>query len=266
MSKHTAINNSTSKQLFSFSKSERFPMHKSLNNKVSYETKSEFQREGSMGNGRPFFHTSTRFSYYASPNKTGKLPSPLHYNLGHTFGEKSFKTNQQYSFGVGRDNMRRIFIEDIKKKGDNSLPGPGRYNPDKGFQAYGTNYSMASRLPTEQQCLDKSKKLPGPGSYVHSEITGKNLLQSHIKTESKFSFGKANDRFNVPTYKIGSPAPNVYKPMNNLNENYNSTFTKAQQTAFGKDKSSIINQHFKLNVKNPGPGQYAAFSDFSGTH
>jgi len=29
--------------------------------------------------------------------------------------------------GVGRTNMKKIFIDDIKKKGDHSLPGPGRY-------------------------------------------------------------------------------------------------------------------------------------------
>lgn len=131
--KHTAINNSTSKHLYSFSKSERFPMHRSLNNNVAYETKSEFNKPGSLGNGRPFFHTSTRFSYYASPEKHGKLPSPFQYKLGDTFGDKSLKPNQQYSFGVGRGDMKKMFIEEIKKRGDHSLPGPGRYSPDKGF-------------------------------------------------------------------------------------------------------------------------------------
>jgi hypothetical protein len=52
-------------------------MHKSLNNKISYEIKSEFNKLGAMGNGRPFHNTSTRFSYYASPEKDGKLPSPF---------------------------------------------------------------------------------------------------------------------------------------------------------------------------------------------
>ena len=70
--KHIAINNSTSKQLFSFSKSDRFPHHKSLNNKVAYETTSDFAKQGEGPGRRPFFHTSTRFSYYASPNKAGK--------------------------------------------------------------------------------------------------------------------------------------------------------------------------------------------------
>ena len=40
---------------------------------------------------------------------------------------------------------------------------------------------------------------------------------SHVKTESKYSFGKAQDRFYVPTRKVAAPAPDVYKPLNNLN-------------------------------------------------
>ena len=35
---HTAINNSPSKQLYSFSKSHRFPERSPLNKKVAYET------------------------------------------------------------------------------------------------------------------------------------------------------------------------------------------------------------------------------------
>jgi hypothetical protein len=32
---------------------------------------------------------------------------------------------------VGRDDMKKMFIDDIKKKGDLSQPGPGRYNYEK---------------------------------------------------------------------------------------------------------------------------------------
>ena len=99
---------------------------------------------------------------------------------------------------------------------------------------------MAAKLPTESQALDRSRKLPGPGSYKHTEVLGKPLIQSNIMTESFYSFRKANDRFNVPTRKVAAPDPNVYHPLNNLNENYNSTFIKAQMTRIGNDKSSII--------------------------
>jgi len=46
--------------------------------------------------------------------------------------------------------MKKMFVDEIKKKGDNSLPGPGRYNPEKKFGTGGLNYSMASKLPTEK--------------------------------------------------------------------------------------------------------------------
>ena len=34
--------------------------------------------------------------------------------------------------GLGRNDMKKMFIDDIKKKGDHSLPGPGRYYKEAG--------------------------------------------------------------------------------------------------------------------------------------
>ena len=45
--------------------------------------------------------------------------------------------------------MKKVFIDDIRKKGDHSLPGPGRYDYEKQFGSEGLNYSMAAKLPTE---------------------------------------------------------------------------------------------------------------------
>ena len=222
--KHTSVNNSTSKQLYSFSKSERFPVHASLNNKIAYDFKSEFARSPVSGSGRPFHQTSTRFSYYASPEKGGKLPGPSQYRLGNTFGKESWKPNQQYSFGVGKGDMKKLFIDEIRYKSDNSSPGPGRYNFSKKFGQGSINYSMAQRLPTDIQSLERSKKLPGPGHYAAPHMTGKDVIFSTVKSESRYSFGKAQDRFSVPTRKVPAPAPGVYSPMNNLNQNFNSTF------------------------------------------
>ena len=39
---HTTINNSTSKMMYSFSKSDRFPMHRTLNKEVAYNTYDMF--------------------------------------------------------------------------------------------------------------------------------------------------------------------------------------------------------------------------------
>jgi len=74
------------------------------------------------------------------------LPSPSLYKIKDTFGKEAPKSNEQFSFGVGRDDMKRLFIEDINKKGDGNLPGPGRYMPDKKFGTTGLDYSMAKKL------------------------------------------------------------------------------------------------------------------------
>ena len=80
--------------------------------------------------------------------------------------------------GVGRDDMKKMFIDDIKKRGDNSLPGPGRYFKSAHEKKFGDDelmilkqfssplkYSMAAKLKEGDQALARSKKLPGPGSY-----------------------------------------------------------------------------------------------------
>lgn len=82
---------------------------------MSYEWKSEFEKNREGGEPRPFYHTTVRFNYYASPNKTGKLPSPSSYLIGDTFGDKSLKKNQEYTFGVGRGDMKKMFVDDIRK-------------------------------------------------------------------------------------------------------------------------------------------------------
>lgn len=122
------------------------------------------------------------------------------------------KPNQQYSFGVGRDNMKKMYVDEINQKGDKALPGPGKYENEKMFGAKGLTYSMAARLPTEKQCLEKSAKLPGPGNYETINVTGNNVSNSTFKNQSMYSFGKAEDRFKAPTKKVAAPAPNVYSP------------------------------------------------------
>lgn len=63
--------------------------------------------------------------------------------------------------------MKKLFVDEIKKKGDMNLPGPGKYENDidKRFGKTGVNYSIAKRLYMDNLFLDKSKKLPGPGFY-----------------------------------------------------------------------------------------------------
>jgi len=75
---------------------------------------------------------------------------------------------------------------------------------------------MAARLPRDQQALDKSNKLPGPGSYRADDYLGKGLVNSMYATTNNFSIGKES-RFMVPTKKKDNTSPDTYAPLNNLN-------------------------------------------------
>lgn len=112
---HTNINNSTSKQLYSFSKSERFPDRRALNKNVAYDMKDGFGGNKQLGQGRPFFSTSTRFDYYNSKKKQTKSPHPApgSYKARNTFGPESAKMNATFSFGVGRDDMKKVFVDHV---------------------------------------------------------------------------------------------------------------------------------------------------------
>ena len=60
------------------------------------------------------------------------------------------KLNESYSFGVGRTNMKKLYIDDIQGKGDKALPGPGKYEKDPTFGKAGLHSTFAARLPTER--------------------------------------------------------------------------------------------------------------------
>ena len=149
--RHTAINNSTSKQFYSFSKGTRFPSRSPINKHVAYDMKDGFGNNKALGTGRPFFSTSTRFDYYNSAKKQQRQPhpSPNLYKMKNTFGVESSKMNASYSFGMGRDDMKKIYVDHIKNE-EVKMPGPGKYEATKHFGSKGLSYYMGARLPTDQ--------------------------------------------------------------------------------------------------------------------
>ena len=85
--------------------------------------------------------------------------------------------------------MKKCFIDDIKKKGDSSKPGPGRYERNERFNTGSRSHVMGARMKIEEAAIDRSKTLPGPGSYEHQPVTGEKMKVSNVGNEPKFSFG-----------------------------------------------------------------------------
>jgi hypothetical protein len=50
------------------------------------------------------------------------MPSPVSYEKESNF--RPSQTHNSFSFGVGRDNMKKLYIQDIEKKGLDKLPSP----------------------------------------------------------------------------------------------------------------------------------------------
>ena len=139
MSGTFSLNTSVSKQKYTFQKSSRFWTSKKDTTISAYPQKDYFVKPTESGRGRAF-GSSSRFNYYESPGKKEKSPSPVKYNLHSQFGDnvKGGNVNgpqKEFTFGVGRDNMQKMFVEDIKNKGKVGLlsPGPGNYEPKQTF-------------------------------------------------------------------------------------------------------------------------------------
>lgn len=106
--------------------------------------------------------------------------------------------------------------------------------------------------------------MPGPGQYYATDLVGKGLSFSNMKSSTMSSFPKSSDRFRPP--KMHSPPSTKYDVKDGLNQNFNSTRTNMGCTRFGSNRKTFIDQNWHLDSSRnqPGPGQYAAFSDFSG--
>jgi len=79
--------------------------------------------------------------------------------------------------------MNNIFVDDIKHHGDKQLnpPSPDRYRVADTFGKVGLKYSMGANVyrsglkndNMHDYYRDRERKLPGPGSYHHSDVVGK---------------------------------------------------------------------------------------------
>jgi len=175
------------------------------------------------------------------------------------------------SFGVGRENMKKIHVEEILlgKNNRQIYPGSGTYEPIPTFgkdNKYNMGYSMRKQLYMDDLKYSKAKKLPGPGDYNHPERVGIGQLNdSKCQNASKYSFGLAEDRFR--TGKFNVPAPDSYGVQDGtMGKNFSSVKLTSPNASIGNDKLNYIDREWRMKEKfhGPGPGAYARFSDFSG--
>jgi len=111
-----ALNNSSSKQQFSFSKSNRFPVLKSLTmnaSSQSFDKTSDFNRTQKFSNSNSFAFGANdrRFDYGNTIAKYAKLPSPASYTTQPKTFSPEVSRNKGWSMSVGRDVTKKIHID-----------------------------------------------------------------------------------------------------------------------------------------------------------
>ena len=258
----SALNNSTSKQMFAFSKASRFVTPKQPTQAFGYEVKSVFGTK--KPNGVGFGVREDRFGYEEIKKHqrgVGRIDSPDSVDPLST-KNRTFS----YSFGVSRSAMKKLHVDEILKKKDENLPGPDRYAKKDtfGIQSESVKFSMGAKLNHFDKELNREKAKPGPGSYNSIDMVGAGLSTSNFRSSVKNAFPKSTDRFRPP--KQQSPPATTYSVKDGLNQNFSSVRNFAGSTRFGTNKKNYIDTTWHLDraQNQPGPGAYSYFSDFEG--
>lgn len=149
----SAINCSTSKFMYSFSRAERFPALKRRGYcDTFYNLPSQtMKRTTSLGIGNK--------SDFTKKNKgcnTEFYAVKRDFDVGNTRGPS-------FSFGICRDSYAKVYYE-TNKTLDKNIPGPAKYNVLKGFGSDALKYTMGGRLNTVTG-RSKHDITPGPGNY-----------------------------------------------------------------------------------------------------
>eukprot|EP00347_Sterkiella_histriomuscorum_P017541 403348945 len=260
------VNNSTSKQLFSFSKAERFGQPKSMmNHRIAYDLPSmKSTRAAGLGYG-------SRNAF----NIRNDSPSPTNYNLKSEFTKSP--SNKAFSFGISREAYSKVYIKE-NPLADASVPGPGQYQipPIVGKEAL--KYTL--RPKTQNPYTQTYKGQPGPGQYdtkpalndkgLYFNSKFKNSSATSIDPPSSVRFKDINGKlvFDVNNIQIlgkrSVPGPGTYQPnieMNKTGSYFVSNF-----------QSSMCRSHYHFDRQTnilgstmkgtPGPGNYRLPSDF----
>eukprot|EP00347_Sterkiella_histriomuscorum_P017361 403349677 len=296
------INNSTSKQLFSFPKERRFkPPKKQL---------------------APSFGIGQRFKQLAqSPDgKRNRILTPSNHHKNNSYGggnqtayfvkttedielPSDFKQSKDkgYSFGASREVYKRVFTKTQPFMQDPEMPGPGTYDLK----------SFVEKLESDNRQFIIGKRdnhefplnypqYPGPGYYQDNTTINSKGNYFHSKFLNSGSQKFSQNPRNFLRIKSTTPGPGSYDPKVLLNKEgqyfvstyknslvrkfggvstnlgssgYNNTSTGINSLNFSMDakKLSINNnrtmsnntrQVVSLRNGTPGPGSYRIISEF----
>ena len=235
------INDSTSKAMYSFPLSKRFPKLEKDNSTFFYNMPSTLSKRS----------TSIGYGDKSTILLSRKGKSDNIYNLPMSFNLNDANGSPKYTFGYGRDICRKPKCLDSRQ-----TPGPSNYFPYKKFGQNAFHYSMSFRYKYKKE----PDNFPGPGTYEFPEFNNRGVYSSSGLRNSQSNKFSKNKRFDYYDWKY--PGPGTYNSENLIKGNgvvYNSKFISNNGKTFGKKLKWI-----KDPLITPGPGSYEYFSEFRG--
>jgi len=242
------LNHSKSKQLYSFSKSERFPKLKDSGFSSTYFYNLpdvRTMRAASIGKGDKYDFT-----------KENKDKNPNIYNSKSDFDTKA-PHSPQWTFGLSRECFEKVYYE-TNKTIDKNVPGPGKYDYLKPFGNDANKFSIRGK--GDHKGLSASSKVPGPGEYpiLSMNPTGK-YPYSNVKNATNIVWGSSKSpRFNYNLNNFPGPEKYEQKPLIN---GKGILFVSKFQSSPGKSMTGKFHE-FHDKFPTPGPGSYKTSSEF----
>jgi hypothetical protein len=242
------LNNSVSKQQFSFPKQARFADYapKQWCSQSFYDLPSTKNvRTTSLGYGNKYDFTSG----------VAANPAPNNYNPNTTIADEV--KNKHFTFG--QRTMKDSPVDVSRTK---FIPGPGAYDVESTLKK--TGVTIASRTPYVvggNDTLDR-RRMPGPGAYklpdaVHAKGT---YPVSKFKNSGACLISPA-DRFPSGIKQRENPGPGTYE-LGGLKPDGKYFFSKYASTG-GRKFGSPPPKNASLNLTlAPGPGTYVLPSEF----
>ena len=185
------------------------------------------------------------------------------------------KVGGKYSFGVGRESMNKVFVDEILEVGrkNQATPSPGNYEPPQTFGKVGIKHSMSGNLHRSglkvdnmhNYYLDRQSRLPGPGSYSQLDTVGNGQVSSILVNSRQSTIPKAEDRFLTLNPRKLSPPPTKYSPRQTLGQEVTSTLIRGPRARIGNNKTNILVLEYgtKKAKETRAPGNYERYSEFT---
>ena len=242
----SCVNTSSSKQMYSFSKAERFPKLKKCSSAGYYDIPSTItKRYTTFG-----FGNKSDFTIAAKGNNAVFHDNRSDFDPKNSHGPK-------FSFSNGREKYGKVYLDSVKMF-DKDVPGPGKYYYLKPFGSDCPKYSMKGR--NENPVTRKGEFVPSPAPNLYSNVYKMNVSgrypMSNVRNVNSVRMNY--DKTRRSDYVINkNPGPGAYEKKTLLGRIIDSKYTSYEAR-------SILGRHKIIDSRSnyPGPGSYKLPSDF----